>query len=261
MSNHKYLLVETDSTGIQTITINQPKKMNALSGPLMAELDQVFSAGLVNGAVKAFIITGAGGKAFVAGADISEFQNLAVDKAFVKAHDGQQLFRKIEMSPKPVIAVISGYALGGGCELAMACHMRVATDTAVFGQPEVNLGLIPGYGGTQRLTILVGRGKAIEWLMTGQMIKAPEALQWGLVNYVLPMEEAMPKAQKILSKILSKSSLTIAKIVECVDAVYGSNADGYHKEATAFAESFKTEDFVEGVTAFLEKRAPEFKGQ
>lgn len=260
MPSHKYLLVETSSIGIQTITINQPKKMNALSEPLMAELDQVFTAGLSNNAVKGFIITGAGDKAFVAGADITEFQDLDLNSAFAKAHSGQQLFRKIEMSPKPVIALVNGYALGGGCELAMACQMRVASENAVFGQPEVNLGLIPGYGGTQRLTSLVGRGKATEWLMTGQMIKAEEALQWGLVNYVLPMEEAMAKTQKILQKILGKSPLTIAKIVQCVEAAQNPNLDGYHEEATAFAKCFETEDVKEGVTAFIEKRPADFKG-
>lgn len=260
MPSHKYLIVETDSFGIQTITINQPKKLNALSAPLMAELDQVFSAGLVNNAVRGFILTGAGEKAFVAGADITEFQELPIDKAFVKSHDGQQLFRKLEISPKPVIAVINGYTLGAGCELAMACQIRVASEQSVFGQPEVNLGLIPGYGGTQRLTNLVGRGKAMEWLMTGQMIKSNEALQWGLVNYVLPAEDIMPKATKILQKILSKSPLTIAKIVECVDAAQNPNVDGYHQEASDFAACFGTEDFVEGVTAFLEKRPAQFKG-
>ncbi len=262
MSELNYLLTEQGENGVLTITINQPEKLNALSKPLMAELDQVFSEAIANDTVKGIILTGAGEKAFVAGADISEFQSLdSGERAAGMARAGQDLFRKIEMCPKAVIAAVNGFALGGGCELAMACHMRVASENAKFGQPEVNLGLIPGYGGTQRLTQLVGRGKANELLMTADMVSATEAAQIGLVNYVVPQEELLEKCQNILKKISRKSSLTIDKIVKCVDAVYDSEKDGYEVEAQEFGNCFGTEDFKEGVSAFLEKRKANFIGK
>lgn len=261
MKTLEYLIINLEESGILTITINQPKKMNALSSGLLSELSQVFTDGLDNSAVKAFVITGAGEKAFVAGADISEFRSLDREGATKMSQKGQQLFRQIEVSPKPVIAAVNGYALGGGCELAMACHMRIASENAMFGQPEVNLGLIPGYGGTQRLVYLVGRGKATEWLMTGQTVKSKEALQWGLVNHVVPLESLMEKVHKVLGKILSKSSLTISKIAACVEAAHNTSVDGYEAESHLFGACTETKDFEEGVTAFLEKRAPNFQGK
>jgi len=261
MKTLEYLVTNLEDNGVLTITINQPKKMNALSTGLLDELSLVFTQGLDDSLVKAFVITGAGEKAFVAGADISEFRSLNREAATAMSKKGQTLFRQIEVSPKPVIAAVNGYALGGGCELAMACHMRVASENAVFGQPEVNLGLIPGYGGTQRLVFLVGRGKATEWLMTGQTVKAPEALQWGLVNHVVPLETLTDTVHKILGKILSKSSLTISKIAACIEVATNSNVDGYEAEAQLFGACTETQDFKEGVAAFLEKRAPNFQGK
>ncbi len=257
----KYLLKEVDDLGILTLTINQPKKLNALSKPLLGELDELITEGIGNDAVKGIILTGAGDKAFVAGADISEFQGISNENAVAMARNGQELFRKIECCPKPVIAAINGFALGGGCELAMACHMRIASEAAIFGQPEVNLGLIPGYGGTQRLVQLIGKGRAIEFLMNAQMIKADRAYEMGLVNHVVPAEELLEKCKAVLKKMVNKSPLTLAKIVECVDAVYDPKKDGYQIEAEAFGECFGTEDYVEGVTAFLEKRKPQFTGK
>ena len=257
----EYLLTDIDEAGILTITINQPKRLNALSGPLMKELDTAMNDALANDSVKSIILTGAGEKAFVAGADISEFQALNPDKAVSKSKDGMELFRKIETSPKPVVAAINGFALGGGCELAMSCHMRTASENAKFGQPEVNLGLIPGYGGTQRLSNLVGRGRANELLMTASMIDAQRAYEIGLVNHVFTQEELIEKTKKILGKINAKSPLTIAQIVKCVDANYNKNEDGYDVEAQEFGNCFNTEDFKEGVTAFLEKRKANFTGK
>jgi len=257
----EYLLTDIDETGILTITINQPKRLNALSGPLMKELGTAMDDALANDSVKSIILTGAGDKAFVAGADISEFQTLSADKAVAKSKDGMELFRKIETSSKQVIAAVNGFALGGGCELAMSCHMRTASENAKFGQPEVNLGIIPGYGGTQRLANLVGRGRANELLMTADMIDAQRAYEIGLVNHVFSSEELMEKTKKILGKINAKSPLTIAQIVKCVDANYDKNADGYDVEAQEFGNCFNTEDFTEGVTAFLEKRKANFTGK
>lgn len=261
MKQLEYLLTDTDDLGILTITINQPKKLNALSEPLMKELDAVFAKAFNDDAVKAIILTGAGEKAFVAGADISEFKQLNGKSAIDKATYGQQLFRKIETGHKVVVAAVNGFALGGGCELAMACHFRIASENAKFGQPEVNLGLLPGYGGTQRLTQLIGRGRATELLLSADMISADEAYRMGLVNYVVPQEELIEKSKAVLKKITRKSSINIAQILKCVDAVANPEQDGYKLEALAFGECFDTEDTTEGITAFLEKRKPVFKGK
>lgn len=246
--------------GIFTITINRPDKMNALNQDVMNDLNNVMDEVYQNKEIKSVIITGTGNKAFVAGADISEFSGLSQQQGMALAKRGQDIFFKIENSPKPVIAAVNGFALGGGCELAMACHMRVAADNAKFGQPEVNLGLIPGYGGTQRLTALVGKGKAIELLLTGNMITAAEALQHGLVNYVVPPEEILHKANEILLIINSKAPVAIAK---CINAANHANTGikGYEQEIFGFSECFTTEDVKEGTAAFLEKRKPQFKGK
>jgi len=244
--------------GIFTVTVNRPDKMNALNKDVMNDLDAVVDEIETNPEIKAVIITGAGPKAFVAGADISEFVGLNKEDGMTLAKQGQDIFFKIENCSKPIVAAVNGFALGGGCELAMACHFRVASDNAKFGQPEVNLGLIPGYGGTQRLTQLIGKGRSMELLMTGNMIDASIALEYGLVNHVVPQDDLLPKAKMILEQIIVKAPLAVGKCITAANAAYSAN--GYHKEIDAFGECFQTEDMKEGTSAFLEKRKPQFKG-
>ncbi len=245
---------------ILIITINRPDKMNAINSDVMRELGEVIADLQKNSNAKSAIITGAGPKAFVAGADIAQFTGLSVEEGMQLAQKGHDVFNSIENSSKPVIAAVNGFALGGGCELAMACHFRIASENAKFGQPEVNLGLIPGYGGTQRLVQLIGKGRALELLMSGNMIDAATALQYGLVNHVVPAEELLSKAMSILETINSKAPLAVAKCIETANAVYDETVDGFALEVSAFGECFGTEDMKEGATAFLEKRKPQFKG-
>ncbi|MBC7687517.1 MAG: enoyl-CoA hydratase/isomerase family protein [Aquabacterium sp.] len=249
------------SAGIFTITINRPDKLNALNNEVFTDLDNATDEIQSNAGIRSAIITGAGAKAFVAGADITEFNGLDKAAAVKLAKRGQDIFFKIENSAKPIIAAVNGFALGGGCELAMACHFRIASINAKFGQPEVNLGLIPGYGGTQRLTQLIGKGRAIELLISGNMIDAQTALQYGLVNYVVPAEELLDKAAAVLSVINTKAPLAIAACIQSANAVFNPNKDGYATEINAFGECFATEDMKEGTTAFLEKRKAEFTGR
>lgn len=261
MDSFQNILTE-EKDGVLYLTINREDKMNALNFATLEELREIFDRVMEDKTIKSVIITGAGEKAFVAGADIREIAELNEVNARKFAENGQEIFSVIENCQKPVIAVTNGFTLGGGCELAMACHMRVATSNAKFGQPEVNLGIIPGYGGTQRLTILVGRGKANELMMTGDMIGAEEAQRLGLVNHVLPTKaEAMAKAEEIIHKIMSKAPLAIGMIVDCVNAVYLSEENGYQTEANSFARCVKSGDYKEGTSAFLEKRKPIFKGE
>jgi enoyl-CoA hydratase len=261
MTDLKNILTE-EKNGVLYLIVNREDKMNALNFETLEDLRIIFEEIVDNKSIKAAIITGAGEKAFVAGADISEIASLNEVNARKFAENGQDIFSIIENCQKPIIAVTNGYTLGGGCELAMACHMRVATANARFGQPEVNLGIIPGYGGTQRLTILVGRGKANELMMTGDMIGADEAKALGLVNHVLPTKaEAMEKAEELISKIMSKAPLAIGMIVDCVNAVYLSEENGFQTEANSFARCVKSGDYKEGTSAFLEKRKPVFKGE
>lgn len=246
---------------ILLITINRPDKMNALNRTVFDELNSAIDDVYNNHAIKSAIITGAGAKAFVAGADISEFQGLKHNEGMDLAHKGQYIFKKIEDAPKPVIAAVNGFALGGGCELAMACHFRIAADNARFGQPEVNLGLIPGYGGTQRLTQLIGKGRAIELLITGNMIDAATALQYGLVNYVVPQEDLLPKAKSILELVNTKAPLAVGRCIKAANAVFDHTKDGFTEEVNLFGECFSTHDMLEGTNAFLEKRKPDFQGK
>ncbi|MEO9021983.1 MAG: enoyl-CoA hydratase-related protein [Ginsengibacter sp.] len=256
-----YSTIKTElGNNILTITINRPDKLNALNKTVLDELDKVMDFVYVTEEVKGIIITGAGAKAFVAGADIAEFASVKDDEGASFAKRGQDIFFKIENCPKPVIAAVNGFALGGGCELAMACHFRIASANAKFGQPEVNLGIIPGYGGTQRLTMLVGKGKAMELLMTGNMIGAEEALTLGLVNYVEPLENLISKAQALVGLIVTRPPLAISKIIAAVNAYYHFDKNGFKEEAGLFGEVFSSNDKKEGTTAFLEKRKPVFKG-
>jgi enoyl-CoA hydratase len=257
---YENLLTSLDS-GIFTITINQPQKLNALSKGVLRDLRTAVKEVYDNGAITGAIITGSGDKAFVAGADISEFQGLNPEQGKALAQNGQDIFSAIENCPKPFIAAVNGFALGGGCELAMACHMRVANESARFGQPEVNLGLIPGYGGTQRLIQLIGKGKALELLMTADMVKADEALRLGLVNHVVPAAELLTKCTEILLKISGKAPVAIAKVIACGNAYFTDGVDGMAFEIDRFGECCDTEDFVEGACAFVEKRKAAFKGR
>lgn len=257
---YETLLTSLDN-GIFTITINRPDKLNALNKTVMQEIDQVMDEVYSNAAIQSVILTGAGPKSFVAGADISEFVGLSTEQGQALAKKGQDIFFKIERSPKPVVACVNGFALGGGCELAMSCHFRIASENAKFGQPEVNLGLIPGYGGTQRLVQLIGKGRALELLMSAGMIDANTALQYGLVNYVVPQEELLNKAIGILQVINSKAPLAVAGCITAANAVWDESKDGYSTEVSAFGTCFGTEDMKEGTTAFLEKRKAVFTGK
>lgn len=261
MSNYQNILFE-NKDGIAHLTINRPDKLNALNIQTIEDIKTAFEVIYDDNSIKAVIITGAGEKAFVAGADISEIADLNDLNARKFAESGQAVFDVIEKCHKPVIGLINGFALGGGCELAMACHMRVALASARFGQPEVNLGLIPGYGGTQRLTQLIGKAKSFELCMTGDMINANQALQLGLINHVCEsFGEALAKSEEILNKITAKAPVAIGLVIDCVNAVHNEQENGYQTEANGFAACTKTTDFAEGTSAFLEKRKPEFKGE
>ena len=248
------------SDRIATITVNRPDKLNALNDRVIDELGQAIDAARADAAVGGVILTGAG-RAFVAGADISELEKHGAVSAKALAQRGQNVFRRFETSPKPTIAAVNGFSLGGGCELAMSCHIRIASDAAKFGQPEVKLGLVPGYGGTQRLTRLVGRGRAMQLLLTGEMIDAQEAYRIGLVNKVVPGAELIGTATSMLQTILANGPLAVAHCIEVVDRGYDITLEeALTLEATAFGLLAATEDKREGTRAFLEKRAPGFTG-
>jgi enoyl-CoA hydratase len=253
--------------GILTVTINRPDKLNALNKSVFDELDHVMADVYSNPQIKGVIITGSGSKAFVAGADIAEFSSFSKEDATLLSLRGQAVFQKIESAPKPVIAAVNGFALGGGCELAMSCHFRVCSENAKFGQPEVNLGLIPGYGGTQRMTHLVGKGKSMEWHMTAKIVDAQEALASGLVNHVTTAEDLIPKTEALLQSIVVKAPIAISKLIECInfavinDSAFTNGKTGFELEAEHFGDCFNTEDMKEGTTAFLEKRKAIFTGK
>lgn len=246
---------------IFTITINRPDKLNALNKAVFADLNLALDEVYVNPEIKSVIITGSGTKAFVAGADITEFSGLSAREGMALAKAGQDTFFRIENSPKPIVACVNGFALGGGCELAMSCHFRIASDNAKFGQPEVNLGLLPGYGGTQRLTHLIGKGRAIELLISGLMIDAITALNYGLVNYVVLQEDLLAKASSILQTINSKAPIAISACITAANAALDEQRDGYALEVEAFGSCFATDDMKEGAAAFLEKRKAVFVGK
>lgn len=258
---YKNLLFEIKNS-VGVVTINRPDKLNALNNETLKELNELFTDIKSNEEVSVVILTGAGEKAFVAGADISELNKLDILSGKEFAENGQEVFNIIENLDKPVIAAVNGYALGGGCELSLACHLRLASEKAKFGQPEVNLGVIPGYGGTQRLARLVNSGRALEYILTGDMIDANEAYRIGLVNKVYSPEELMPKAIEMAEKIASKGQVAIKMAVRAVVSCDElSQKEGQKLEASLFAVCCGSEDFKEGTTAFLEKRKPEFKNK
>ncbi|MFH1176318.1 MAG: enoyl-CoA hydratase-related protein [Acidobacteriota bacterium] len=259
--SYQYLLFE-DVDGVRVVTINRPEKLNALNAQVLVELDLAVEEAATAAAVRALVLTGAGEKAFVAGADIAEFVALTPAGAQELARRGQRLFTTIEELDKPVIAAVNGFALGGGCELALACHLRVASRNAKFGQPEVKLGLIPGYGGTQRLPRLVGRGRALELLLTGGMIDAATAHSWGLVNRLVEAGDARAGALKLAEEILAVSPVAVARCLEAVRAGLDLPLGrALEVEAALFGLCAASEDMREGATAFLEKRPARFTGR
>lgn len=258
---YENILVE-GANGITRITINRPKQLNALNSATISELSHAFKASESDDRTRVIIVTGIGEKAFVAGADIKEFAEFSVSEGEELSRVGHDtLFNVVENLKTPVIAAINGYCLGGGLELAMACHIRIASDNAMMGLPEVSLGVIPGYGGTQRLTQLVGKGKAFELIMTAGMMKAEEAKDWGLVNHVTFQSELMGMAEKIAGRISKNSPKAIGLAIEAVNAAHRDGVNGFEVEINKFGESFGTEDFKEGTQAFLNKEKPNFTGK
>ena len=254
------LLID-DANGVRTITINRPDKLNALNRETIAELDQALNEADADKSIRVLIITGSGPKAFVAGADIKEFAHFSVAEGKALSADGQKkLFDHMENMSKPVIAAVNGFALGGGLELAMSCHIRVASDNARMGLPEVSLGVIPGYGGTQRLPRLIGKGKAMEMIFTAGMIKADEALQWGLVNYVVAQDQLLVKCNELAAAIMKNSPTALGAAIRAVNAGYEPGTDGMKREIEEFGKCFGTADFKEGTSAFMEKRKANFMG-
>jgi len=255
--SYNTLLHDIDETGIAMVTVNRPDKLNALNKELLNELSDLFQKLKIDEEVQAVLLKGAGKKAFVAGADIKELSSLNEHTGRMASQKGQQIFQSIEDTRKPVIAVVDGYALGGGAELAMACHMRIASEKAVFGLPEVGLGLIPGYGGTQRLPHIVGRARALEMILTGKQVKAQEALKIGLVNSVA--ENAVTEAKGLLKKILSNGPIAVRNAIRAI--YHAGEKGGFQVEADLFGSLCITDDAKEGTSAFLEKRKPDFKGK
>lgn len=260
MSYNNILVAKENS--IATITINRPTKLNALNTVTIQELHEAFQELEKNYETRVVILTGSGEKAFVAGADIAEFADFSVEEGVQLAAQGQDiLFNFVENLKIPVIAAVNGFALGGGLELAMACHFRVASDNAKMGLPEVSLGVIPGYGGTQRLPQLIGKGRAMEMIMTAGMVTADEAYRTGLVNHVVPQAELLEFCNGVAQKIMRNSPLAISKAIKAINANYKDGENGFETEIKSFGKCFGTEDFKEGTTAFLEKRKAVFTGE
>jgi enoyl-CoA hydratase len=253
------LLIDIEDQ-IATVTVNRPKAMNAINDRVMTELNEVFTNHLKPSELKGVIITGSGEKAFVAGADISELGQKSGDEGYLVSKKGHDTYNAIEAYSIPVLAAINGFSLGGGNELAMSCHIRIASINAKFGQPEVNLGLIPGYGGTQRLIQYIGKGRAMELLLTGDMIDAEKALEYGLITHVTTPETLIDTAKKIITKISHKGPEAVARTIEMVNAYFDKTSNGFVKEIDGFKKSIASDESTEGVAAFLEKRKPNFRG-
>jgi enoyl-CoA hydratase len=257
--NYENILHHTENN-VLTITINRPDKLNALTSGTLNELNDILVKSRINDDVHVVVITGAGQKAFVAGADITEFTSLDAEGGRMLSKRGNQIFDAIENYPKPVIAAVNGFALGGGLELALSCHIRIASDNARMGLPEVTLGLIPGYGGTQRLSQMIGKGKAFELIFTADIIKADEALALGLLNAVVPQAELMSKVAELVEKIKSKSRVAISHVIAAVNANYKDGVNGFEAEIDEFGKCFESVDAKEGAQAFIEKRKANFVG-
>lgn len=261
VATSEYIVCEI-TNGVLVITINRPDKLNSLNRQTIEELHEVLVEAENQKEIRAIIITGSGNKAFVAGADIAEFADYSVQQGQQLSSTGHfKVFNFIENYSKPTIAAVNGFALGGGLELAMACHIRVVSDNAKMGLPEVSLGVIPGYGGTQRLAQLVGKGKAFEMIVTADMINAQDAYKWGLANYVTTQEELLNKCFEITAKIATKSPSAIKSAIKTINAGYNNQVNGFQTEIEEFGKAFGTRDFKEGVAAFLEKRKADFKGE
>lgn len=261
MANYSNLFL-SEQNQILTITINRPDQLNALNKVTIEELNKALSLADVNPDVRVIIITGAGEKSFVAGADIKEFANFNIEEGRMLSRSGHKLlFDFVENMSKPVIAAVNGFALGGGLELAMSCHIRIASDNAKMGLPEVTLGVIPGYGGTQRLAQLVGKGKAMEMIASASMIPATEALQWGLVNHVVAQADLLNTAHELASKIVKNSPRAIAAAYRSILSAYKPSVNGFDAEIREFGNCFGSDDFKEGTSAFIEKRKPSFTGK
>jgi|TARA_B110000977_G_scaffold59727_1_gene81146 enoyl-CoA hydratase len=251
-----------DGEGVRIITINRPNQLNALNKSTINELSDLLDKSEVDTQIKAIILTGSGEKAFVAGADIKEFSDFNIDQGAALSKEGhEKLFDKLENLSTPVIAAVNGFALGGGLELAMSAHIRVASDNAKMGLPEVSLGVIPGYGGTQRLAQLVGKGRANELILTAGMISAEDAYRIGLVNHVVPQSELLATCQKMASRISRNSPRAISHAIKSVNAGFKDGVNGFDTEVSEFGKCFGTEDFKEGTSAFIEKRKPVFTGK
>jgi len=258
-NKYSTLLIQIDEQGIATLSVNRPDKLNAINHEVMSELEGAIMELRHKENVRAIIVTGSGDKAFVAGADIRELSYLNTFKATALSERGQEIFSMFEDCPKPVVAYVNGYALGGGFELALACHMRVASQKAVFGLPEVSLGLIPGYGGTQRLAQLVGKGRAMEYILSGSTLTADRAYEIGVVNKIVEVEGGLQQTKEFVSIMLTRGPLAMAKAIQVVNQ-FNHPEGGFKAESDAFGELFGTRDFVEGTAAFLEKRKPSFNG-
>ena len=251
------IIIATENS-ILNITINRETKLNALNIETLQEIKQAVILAQTDKNVKGIILTGSGSKAFAAGADISEFVNFNENEGTKMSADGHEVMNTIERSAKPIIAAVNGFALGGGCELAMACHIRIASENAKFGQPEVNLGVPPGYGGTERLVQLIGKSKALELLLTADTISAHSAMECGLVSDVVPLEDLIPRCIEFLNKLSTKSPMAIGKIIACVNDFYDHSKNGFETEINEFGKAFSTTDFKEGTDAFLNKRKANF---
>jgi enoyl-CoA hydratase len=261
MSDTPSILDVRTESGILILTLNRPDKLNALNRAVLQALDEQIEYAYASESVKGIIITGTGVKAFAAGADISEFSSLKPHEAQLLSQEGQLIFQKIDKLTKPVIAAVNGFALGGGFELALACHIRIASDNAKFGLPESTLGLLPGYGGTQRLPLIIGKGRAIELMLTAEQITADKALAWGILNTVTTQEELLPACIALMQKFFTKAPASIQEVLRCAHLASDTAGTSFNEEAKSFGRCAGTEDFKEGVQAFMEKRKASFTGK